>query len=92
MGLKKHRLLDGGEGEQNQGVKIIEDEGIRRGQHRKRSKRSVGKQLQETRKVRALDWQPNLMGNSVKGSVGNTDWRPSPMGHQGIRKEKNPYW
>ena len=28
-GLKKHRLLDGGEGDKNQSVIIFEDEGIR---------------------------------------------------------------
>ena len=52
MGLKKHRLLDGGEGKQNQGVIFFEDEGFRKGQQRKRSKRLAGKQRKATSKVR----------------------------------------
>ena len=55
VGLKKHRLLDRGEGEQNHDVRFFEDEGVWRGQQQKRSKHSAGKQRQATIKVRDPD-------------------------------------
>ena len=50
MGFKNNRLLDGGQGEQNQGDRFFKDEGFWRGQHQNR----INNEIDGWGKV---DWQ-----------------------------------
>ena len=63
-----------------------------RRKHQGHKKCLVGQQRQANSMARAPYLQPILMGNSDNGSAGNSEWRQSPRGHQGNRKEKKPYF
>ena len=99
MGLKKHRLLDGGEGNQKQSVRIFEEKLSWRGHHcwkikEKYISRKVERQQQKAgRKMRQGQHKRKVGGKrQASCKARETVWQPLLMGNKSIGSVGTPYW